>query len=508
MESILSLLSSNVSRHHVVTQHLLKGSNSESVPVLWLFQPDSDEPQLFTPLLDYFVQLHGMSNDWRRKCARSIGLFYDFCIAPPANEAASRRNTAKDVKGHFVKALKSGTIPADGSVDRTGLYWSPTPTSTIKVYLSHLDGFTEYLQDSTTTEDQKASKAEWLTNTGGLITTDADLKKFFVAAKLLKERSFLGHLKRTGEVAQGLRASCVNFGRDNVYDTPDERSVVSMEPDLVTDLMTVGFVKDPNSKSLFDREDVTAKMVFMLLAYGGLRVSEPFHLWFNDIVIEDLDGRELCYPHLRHPSQARTFILGEAGNREDYLHRRGHLPRHLLNHGSLKAGWKGIMTDNMGQAPVFFLHENLHPLFISYYQAYLIYRRELVSHWVRMGNQDHPWLFVSKGFDNSKENGSMVGSPYTINSFSKALQRAIDRVERYRGFSISRGKNYGTTPHALRHFYAQALRRANADSAIIKRALHHRSIFSQNVYTVPTNQEVSETLNRLIGKTDIELDKK
>lgn len=498
MESLVSVISQNISRHHLVTLNLLHGSTQDSVPVMWLFKGDNDAPEVFLPLLRYFLHNRDMSGDWMRKSARAVGLFYDFCVATPS--VPGRTRSAREAKADFIKALRSGTIPADGSPDPSGLYWIPSPTNLIKTHLSHLDRFTEYLMDFADDEEKTQARTEWLTKPAGDVIGGSTLRKFFLAAKVIKDRSFLGHLKTTSQVARKLQGAYVNFGRNNVYTPSDQTSVVSMDPDLVADLLTVGFLKDPNATSLFEREDVTAKMVFMLLAYGGLRLSEPFHLWYNDVAVIDRDGFEFCYPQLRHPSQASTFIVEEPVIREAYLKSRGLLPRHQINHGSAKAGWKGLMTDRNGQALVFFLHQDIHSIFAAYYNAYLLYRRELVSHWVSMGNSDHPWLFVAKGFDKSTAYGSRIGAPYTKSAFVKALGKALDRVEKYRGIEIPRGKHHGTTPHALRHFYAMTLRRSNTSTEIIRRALHHRSLYSQIVYTTPTDDEVSDTLNRLLAR--------
>lgn len=256
-----------------------------------------------------------------------------------------------------------------------------------------------------------------------------------------------------------------------------------MKISLIADLMSFGFVVNEKAPLLHEREDITAKMIFMLQAFGGLRVSEPLHLWFNDIWIGNLSGEERCIPHLRHPSQAPTAILGVPGTRATFLASKGLSPRHHNSaSSSFHAGWKNLATEESATTRVCFIHPTIEELFIQYFKYYLQYRRDVLSIRIKRGEIDHPWLFVSLGEDRCRGR-SCTGNPYSINAFRRALTRAFNRVELKTGELVPRGKQFGNVPHGLRHAYAKLLVNAGAPQKAIQKALHHRHILSQEVYT-------------------------
>jgi len=218
-------------------------------------------------------------------------------------------------------------------------------------------------------------------------------------------------------------------------------------------------------------------------------------MWFNDITFPVIDGEERCIPALRHPSQAPTFIEGENLTRMQYLRQKGLFPRHLASGKSLHVGWKDLDVDeDTSSTEAFFIHQGLEQLFASYYYYYLNYRRALISQRKARGEGDHPFLFVSSGEDRA-QGKSYKGAPYSQKAFEDAFERALKRVEKRTGQAIRRGKRNGTTPHALRHAYAMILMRLGAPKKAIQRAMHHRSILSQEVYTQPEWQDVNKALN-------------
>ena len=94
-------------------------------------------------------------------------------------------------------------------------------------------------------------------------------------------------------------------------------------------MIEFGFIKDESAVLPEDREDLTAKMITLLTIFGGLRVSEPFHIWFNDVVPQTDDS---CKVFLRHPAEAYTEIAGEKNiHRKTYLAQRNLRPRNDNN---------------------------------------------------------------------------------------------------------------------------------------------------------------------------------
>lgn len=461
------------------------------MPILWLFE--NDQPEFFQPLIDYFQDRRSRELYWQRRAARALGLFYDFSRSFEFNEETSIRNRYSATITAFLQDLQQGTIPIRG-IDHTGLYWPAMSVTTVAETARHLDMFVEYSCETIgTLKDDHPLKALQKTFEGPPVDGES-MTKFLITAKRIHSRSFLKHLKDDAKGAEeqrrlsrrslGIERSAAGF-----------RKVKAMSFQLIADLLHYGFERNRAASNIMEREDVTAKMIFILLLGGGLRRSEPLHMWFNDVTFPEIDGITRCIPALRHPSQAPTYIEGEAVSRLHYLKQRGMLPRHMASDKSSHSGWKDLAVDESNKsAEVYFIHEGLEQQFAEYYHYYLNVRRELVALRKARGEGDHPFLFISIGEDRASGQ-SLIGSPYSYNAFGKAFERALTRVERKTGQSINRGKVFGTTPHALRHTYGQILIKVGAPQKAIQRAMHHRSILSQEVYTEPEWEEVCAALS-------------
>ena len=71
---------------------------------------------------------------------------------------------------------------------------------------------------------------------------------------------------------------------------------------------------------------------------------------------------------------------------------------------------------------------------------YLRYREHLIESYKERTNTTHPWLFVSK-------HGDTTGSPYSIDSYKKALERAYKRLERRKGLHHTAREKRGERRH-------------------------------------------------------------
>jgi len=56
----------------------------------------------------------------------------------------------------------------------------------------------------------------------------------------------------------------------------------------------------------------------------------------------------------------------------------------------------------------------------------------------------------------------------------------------------------------MRHFAGQSLSYAGVDSKVVQRLLHQRSIFSQQTYTEPSDQRISDELDKARRKLNDE----
>ena len=97
---------------------------------------------------------------------------------------------------------------------------------------------------------------------------------------------------------------------------------------------------------------------------------------------------------------------------------------------------------------------------------------------------DHPFAFVTE-----------TGKPFALNDFVGQHARAVERI----GLLV--GKMLGTSPHGHRHGYGQRITNYGLDPLARKKALHHKSLASQVVYTEPdirkTNQIIEAASQRM-----------
>ena len=83
-----------------------------------------------------------------------------------------------------------------------------------------------------------------------------------------------------------------------------------------------------------------------------------------------------------------------------------------------------------------------------------------------------------------------------MENYKQMHRRAVERI----GLGVSRLG--GTIPHGHRHAYGRRLTRAGVDPVLRKKALHHKALASQGVYTAPNMAEVMRALNAAVGKLD------
>lgn len=484
--------------HHTVMVQPVKDRPGFAVPVLYLKGRDG---AIFahTQLHEYFIAHRNMSLQWMRDTARALGLFWDFMT-----QIESEAKTWNRVDLHralfraWCEALQFGTINVETKLDPLGLFWPSTSVSRAKLYVQLLQEFITWTFNEAQGKDEYLSIASLAKLPPSVISTlPTDSKtstRFLVVAHKLKEVSFLHHLKEVRQDAARLQRlreqELYLFGTAGCGFHKEPFKF--MEPEIVAAMLKVGFIRNPASEIPEEREDITAKMSFLLQAFGGCRMSEPCHLWFNDIVPE---GDFTCRVFLRHPSEARTYFVGENMTRREYLARLGMLPRNQDKvNGWYGAGWKHLAVDKSMNAPIFWLHPGAEALFTALYNYYLTYRARLLERRRLRGLRDHPFLLVSAGED--RDSGeSKVGDPYSMAAFNKAFGRALAAASRELGVELVRKKESGTTPHALRHFFGQTLIRASQHQKVIQRALRHRSPLSQEPYTVPDFRRVNEVLN-------------
>jgi integrase len=139
-----------------------------------------------------------------------------------------------------------------------------------------------------------------------------------------------------------------------------------------------------------------------------------------------------------------------------------------------RAGWKDPMLDGKYFMHAYWFPTDLGRLFLHLWTLYL--------HQIVRIDRHHPYAFIV-------QNGASAGEVYSIAGYKQAHARAVQRI------GLVPARSDGATPHAHRHAYGRRLMRAGIDPILRRKALHHKSLASQAVYTVPNATDVTKALN-------------
>jgi integrase len=432
----------------VVTGKIISDNTgaSKSLPVLM-----SDEGPVL-PLIDYCLTVN-RSLSWHEKLVRAVRLFLEYLEAN-----ADRRPDDFSVFRGFSKALTSGTIDPHTCEDPSGLYWISISPRDAGYAISMLSDFFNWLGRN---ENPRAKNFNPF-YTGSSFDRKIDLQAY----EFRRSKSFLGHAwqsipEKTGRVIRPELSPKVFPKRPPAF--PEDR---------VEEFLFKGF-------KVSGKYDYRGMAIACLLLGGGLRVSEPFHMFVSDVQPHWEDS-SLPFVTIQHPSLGAApnnwkNHLGKPGSRAEYLRSEfGLTPRHLIR-GKIHAGWKHPALDDRWFMQVHFFPKDFYaPLFFQIWQRYL----ELVASIER--NHPYAWINLDR---------EPVGGIYTMSSFQKAFQSAVERV------GLIYGKHFGTSMHGPRHAYGQRARRGDVNEIIIQRIMHHCSPESQRVYTQPEQHEASLALN-------------
>ncbi|APW35995.1 hypothetical protein RD110_01210 [Rhodoferax koreense] len=224
-------------------------------------------------------------------------------------------------------------------------------------------------------------------------------------------------------------------------------------------------------------------LITMLMHYGGLRVSEPFHIYVHDIR-PDVINPQMANVRVFHPSEGKAPLdwkdaIGKPinTNRANYLKGKyGLLPRtDYKDTSQMYAGWKNnLLTDSTKSMHVHWFPTWAGELFLKIWSLYLIRRAQF---------NDHPFAFVT-----------LSGKPYALDSFQSAHKAAVKRI------GLSYSKFEGTTPHGHRHDFGRRLAEAKVNELVIKKALHHKSMKAQVVYTEPDINQISKIFEEITSE--------
>lgn len=409
-----------------------------------------------SPLTDYLLYLHanGRSKSTLEKAMRAVAMFLDYL------EANANAFTDPDkLFQAFVRRLYSGTA-SEWGLDPSGLYWVPASEATVRERIIALTGFTDWLADKQGTKPLNPLRK----------ATPHEERLSYAAWFRRNQNDFLGHIKDKSISTTVKRARSIK-GRTPLAKTEDD--AISFPNARFEDFFTqgIGGAKDP-------RVALRDKLILLLMHGAGLRISEAMLLWVTDVFENPAD-----------PSQALVRIYSERDGvapegwksrkgertRKVYLKEKyGRIPRCEMK-GTQYLGWKAKLVDDRdGYLIAQWFPVDFARVFMTLWKTYLKYRATADAH--------HPYAFVSF-------NSKAFGNPYTINAFNHNYAAGLHRI------GLEPNKAEGLDPHGHRHNYGRRLTQAGIDPLIRKKCLHHKSLESQTVYTLPGNQDVSNMLN-------------
>lgn len=460
-------------KFHTIALTLVRrlGLAEHRVYVLYSLSVPNGAPVAFRQLVEYFLE-HGRTRSlsWQRDTARAVGLFIDFLRA---NEGVLQAEVERpQVLALFAEALVGGTINLSGD-DTSGLYWEPRSPGRATTLLNAITQFSDWLVNRYDTTPINPWRTASVSEQIAYWRRFDKRRTHALLAHTYGKDETLAKSKMVRSVA--IRRKAPSNHKADIKHFPEDK---------IWDLIKRGFVQRGKEKSrlVHERLNIRDILITILMHGGGLRESEPFHLYVSDVFIDPKNPRS-AQVRIYHPEQGKApddYIdplkgkLIEA-DREEYLRVKWKTePRTLLG-DRLHAGWKDLKLSN-GRDKYALVH-----WFPSYWgEVFLSFFKIYINH-LRSRHCGHPFLFVS-------HKDSVDGEPYTIDAFRQAHGRAVSRI------GLVPGKLYGTTPHGHRHAYAQNMTDAGVSEHVIQTALHHKSPESQQVYKEPPPAKVNKAL--------------
>jgi len=413
--------------------------------------------------LDYLIVFRGKSESWKNRSVFAVRLLLDYMNA---NKGVFDK--PRDMFREFSNSLFTGTVSNDG-FDPSGLRWQSREQSNANFIINLVTHYTDYLSEVNEDENYKLNPFRDASPYEERLNWAAYYQK--------RERVFLSHLWKHKDAAIANRIVRHIPTRNKVLSHGDYEAAKAFPEGRINDLLYLGFVMPGKGHSdvLHERLNLRDVLITILMHYGGLRISEVCHIYVQDIVEFQLSGKNEQAVKVYHPSEGLAPIDEKMARREYLQKYFGIKPRNEYTASKrLFAGWKSPMLTNAKDKffTIEFFPEKAKVQFFLLWKMYLMYQRVPPKK-----GEEHPYAFTSR-----------EGTPYTIKSYSASRKRAVERI------GLTYSKESGTTPHADRHRYGQNLAESGVSSIVIKTAMHHLSIESQQVYTQPTVKEVRRQL--------------
>ncbi|KMV30489.1 integrase [Photobacterium swingsii] len=392
--------------------------------------------------LRYLYTNRGKSQSWIERNTFAVEQLLKFI-----DHQVSSFSSATELLRAFVEALQFGTVQ-EGD-DSSGLFWSPRRNEDVNVLLQHITDYCDYLDTIHGTDLPKLNPLRKASYTEERMQWCAYYRRH--------SRSFLNHLAKT--TAQQFSLARKIRGPERHF--IDVEEVYRFSEARIEDLFKYGFV------SASGEPDYGSQLILMLMHFGGLRLSECFHIYTDDISIDPKSGSALISVY--HPSDGKSPDKRFSNRREYLAHVYRLNPRNEYSRSHrLYSGWKGSLLTNRNLSfDVMFYPASKAVEFTLLLQKYLSTKPASES----------PFLFV-----NSK------GNPESKKNFNRKHSRAVQRI------GLEPSKLLGTTPHSHRHSYGYRLSKNGFSQLEIQKAMHHKSPDSCLVYLQAMSNEVRDLM--------------
>ena len=238
-------------------------------------------------LIKYQIRHRYKSHSWHKKLIQIISMLLDYM---DANYSFYGRPV--DLTNSFVDAVYSGTID-DAGVDMSGLYWLPKKRENANQLLRMLNDFSDWVYQ----EYGKIHLNPWIK------ATSYEERINWLAHINKNKHSFLSHLNTSSDesmTSHNVRSVLI---KDRIVSYESEK--ISFPEYMIFELLFDGFKKKNNCDDILEQYNWRDMLITILLIGGGIRLSEAFHIWLQDIYCDPYQDN-IAIVRIYHPQEGRA----------------------------------------------------------------------------------------------------------------------------------------------------------------------------------------------------------